>query len=1101
MTDPKMPEGLERLPDEYQNTNEGIERLIKLISQNDAANKKHISDLAKNYHIDIKRIIKEQDKTQKEVAFYISELKKAGASDQEIAAYIKKNIKLKSGEEQLSVSMKKMQENLQDMVQNTKFKTDEDKALAEKQAQTLEKYFKEREKSKAEKWANRKLNTVKEEAGSALKDTLVKGLGAGFQTLLGPLRLIIDPILDLGGTKSLDLFDKIIERSSERESAKNEDLLTRFGDLASAYSEEDEWSTERKKDPKSRKEKSDESKDPINKSQKVGPIEPNRSSLLRNGGIVGASAVFLADSFAMGGEGNPDKITKEKEGSLDAVEHLSSAGFPPENKESVEESPVLFPTDILPEEDTSKPDITAEIPVFPDFFQKREKELGDTIVPNFLAAGAREENERIEKLDETSELFSSIEPTRSDLLKRGGVIGASAVFLADFLTGESNPERSGAEKGDTNFLGIPGGIGGLKGAIAKFLPVAVGNAVAMAIPLAMAAGAIALQKRDTEDSKKYADRGDYGRATETFLLGDRERITEETAGSELGRTTGKFALAGGAVAGGVAAGGFIAGGGAAAAAGAATAAGAGTLGAAGAAGLAALGAVVPPALIAAAIAAAAAAVAKGTQEAYELEYDKNAATIQRDLQRLISDEEAPFLKRVGAEFKSDWVTLTSTLAGGIRGVTEVMDVEAERNVQQQLEILRRQADEGNEKSARIYEMMSQQSFREKTAKEKERLLRSEGLYEEYLDVVSESDNNFWEKLKNGTMAAVKGAEGTLNTVHENMKGTITAKWERLQLANMDKKLTRTEDIDRLKNSEVYQQTMGDTGDPLKAMEEAFLAEQREMAQARGDIDASGMVVDIFDKIKLRLKSFTDISDEVIMQSTEFDTRRLQLLSEGISAEEADRRAMEEQRDILTSQMELRLKQTKEYKKAFDAALDEGKSLKDAEKQALAKVKGNKEYLKSFGEDLGKGLENMWQSTKDFFGTGWDKVKSGGAAAWKSVKGFGGNVWDFLTGNNTPGDVPAINDGIVYKDGKVIKIANDDNIIATKSEPIIGDEETNRAAAVPVMPSIKEFNDINIVSILEQILVVLKEKEFNPTINTGGGDSGMNFDALRTAGAI
>jgi hypothetical protein len=52
-----------------------------------------------------------------------------------------------------------------------------------------------------------------------------------------------------------------------------------------------------------------------------------------------------------------------------------------------------------------------------------------------------------------------------------------------------------------------------------------------------------------------------------------------------------------------------------------------------------------------------------------------------------------------------------------------------------------------------------------------------------------------------------------------------------------------------------------------------------------------------------------------------------------------------------------------------------------------------------------------------------------------------------------------------------------------------------------MPSIKEFNDINIVSVLEQILTVLKEKEFNPTINTSGGDSGMNFDALRTAGAI
>jgi hypothetical protein len=681
-------------------------------------------------------------------------------------------------------------------------------------------------------------------------------------------------------------------------------------------------------------------------------------------------------------------------------------------------------------------------------------------------------------------ILARIEPARSDLLKRGGVIGASAVFLADFLTGEPSPEKSGKEKGGTNFLGIPGGIGGLKGAIAKFLPAAVGNAVAVSIPLAMAAGAAILQKRDTEDTKKYAGRGEYGRAAETFLLGDRERITEETAGGELARAAGKAALAGGA----------------AAAAGAATAAGAGTLGAAGAAGAAALGAVVPPVLIAAAIAAAAAAVAKGTQEAYELEYDKNAAVIQRDLQRLISGEEAPFLKRVGASFKSEWIEFTSALAGGIRGVTEVMDVEAERNVQQQLEILRKQAEDSNEESARLYEMMSRQSFREMTAKEKERLLRSEGLYEEYITVVAESENSFWEKLKNGTKAVVKGAESALNTAHENMRGGITAEWEQLQLHDMDKKLSRKEDTDRLRNSEVYQDTLGETGDPLKAMQEAFLAERREMAQARGDMDANGMAVDMFDRIKLRLKSFADISDEAIRQSTEFDTRRLRLLAEGMSAEEADRKAMEEQRDLLNSQTELRLKQTKEYKKAFEDALKEGKSLKDAEKQALNKVKGNKEYLKSFGQSLSEGLRDMWQSARDFFGTGWGNLKNGGTAALENVKDFGSNVWNAVTGSGGPGDIPAINDGIVYKDGKVVKIADDDNIIATKSEPLIGDSETNKAAAVPVAPVINEFSDVNIVSVLGQILTALKEKEFSPVINTGG-DSGMNFDSLRTAGAV
>jgi hypothetical protein len=339
----------------------------------------------------------------------------------------------------------------------------------------------------------------------------------------------------------------------------------------------------------------------------------------------------------------------------------------------------------------------------------------------------------------------------------------------------------------------------------------------------------------------------------------------------------------------------------------------------------------------------------------------------------------------------------------------------------------------------------------------------------------------------------------IGTIHENRKGAATAKWEKEQLDNMDKNLSLA-DTDRLKNSEIYQNVMAESGDPLKALQEAYLTEQREAAQARGDLDANGMTVDFLEKIELRLKSFSDISDEAIQQSTEFDTRRLQLLAEGMTAEEADRKAMEEQREILTTQMELRLKQTKEYKKAFDDALKENKSLKEAEKQALDKVKGNEKYMQAFGETLGAGLKDIWQSAKDWFDAGRERLKTGGVAAWEGIKGFGSDIWSALTGDGGDGDLPSIDDGIVYKDGRVVKIADDDNVIATKAEPLIGDRETNRAAAVPVIPSMKEFSDTNIVSVLEQILTALKEKEFNPTINAGG-DSIMNFDSLRTAGSI
>jgi hypothetical protein len=117
-----------------------------------------------------------------------------------------------------------------------------------------------------------------------------------------------------------------------------------------------------------------------------------------------------------------------------------------------------------------------------------------------------------------------------------------------------------------------------------------------------------------------------------------------------------------------------------------------------------------------------------------------------------------------------------------------------------------------------------------------------------------------------------------------------------------------------------------------------------------------------------------------------------------------------------------------------------------------------------------------------------------------LKGFTSDEWNALTGKGSAANVPVINDGIVYKDGQVVRVSDDDNIIATKNEPYVGDSETNRAAAVPVMPPTVDFSDANIVDVLGHILEVLKEKEFNPTINSGS-DGGMDFDGLRTARAI
>jgi len=1069
-----MPEGLTRLPEEYQTTNEGIERLISLIAKTDADSKKQVTALAKEYRKEILKIVSDQDKVQKEVAHYIVELKKAGATDKEISAYLQKNGKLKTGEEELSRAMKDMQDKLSSMADSTKFKTEEDRKLAERQAKTLEKYFKDKEKPKSQSWVGEKAKAAKEETGGALKDSLAKGLGVGFQTMLGPLRLIVDPILKLGGTDSLSLFDKIIEKSRDSEAARNEDMIDRFSDLNDLYSEEEERKKEERKNGKKKSvSKREDNVDELlgdvretlsdNKKQKTVKKKPKKSKAADD-------ELFPAPMPETKREDNVDELLGDNAGTLvDLVTEIRNMLSDSETEHT----------------DLAKPDDTPPIKMP---LEKSEKSFDDLLDEN-KTPGIFDDGKETESLEG---LMDYIQPTRSALLKQGGVIGAAAIFLADLLTsGEGKGlEAEGEEGGGFNFFGgIPGGV---KGFVTKMLPalkVAVPFAVAAA-GAAMVAGGLHLQKRDTADAKKYADKGRYGKATETFLLGDSERVTEENANSELGRAVGKNTLmvggAGLAVAGGAgiaAMGSTVAAGGGIAAMGGLGAA----AGAAGTAGLAAVGAVVPPVLIAAAIVAAATAVAKGTQEAYKLEYDKNAASIQKELNRVLLDEEAPFLKRVGAGFKSDWRALTSTLAGGIRGITNVVDVETERQFQNQLDTLRKEADEGNAESARLYEIMSQQSFREMTEKEKERLLRSEGLYGAYVEVVDKCETSFWEKLKIAAKAGLKGIQNAANTVNESMKGRMTAEWENETLKGMDDTLRKDpERVERLKNSDAYQKALEDGGDPLKAMQEAFLDEERQMAMASGDLDTNGMVVSLFDKVKLGFKSFTDISDEAIRQSTEFDTRRLQLLAEGKSAEEADQQAMEEQRELLNNQMNLRLKQTKEYKEAFKKALEEGKDLKTAEREALAKTKQNTRNLRSFGETLSEGLRGLWDG----------------------ARGLGTRIWDWVSGrggSSTPAPAAPdteIHDGIVYKDGKVIAVDDDDHIIATKNEPFIGDKEVRQADAVPVTPVVEnKFSDVNIVDVLTKILNALDNKNFSPTINNVSEDSGMSFDGLRMAGVL
>jgi hypothetical protein len=245
---------------------------------------------------------------------------------------------------------------------------------------------------------------------------------------------------------------------------------------------------------------------------------------------------------------------------------------------------------------------------------------------------------------EYNPLLEKIAPNQNSLLAKGGILGASAVYLGKLLGDQLDDMTEGQDK--------KRGEGGLLNNVKDFLGKNGLALMKLAAPLAvMAVGGIMvkkgleMQQRDTEDAKKYFEEGNTARGIETAWLGDRARLTEENAASELGRTTGKTALlAGGAATIGVGATGAIAAGGA-------LAGGAGLAGA-GTAGMAAMGAAFPPALIAAAVAVGVTVIAKGTQEAFELGWDKNQANIQKELSSTIFSEDASLWEKIKASAES-----------------------------------------------------------------------------------------------------------------------------------------------------------------------------------------------------------------------------------------------------------------------------------------------------------------------------------------------------------------------------------------------------------------------------------------------------------------
>jgi len=747
-------------------------------------------------------------------------------------------------------------------------------------------------------------------------------------------------------------------------------------------------------------------------------------------------------------------------------------------------------------------------------------------------------------------------PVENDLLRKGGIVGAAAVFLGKEIRklGEGI-EDIDVDGDDEGFLDKISG-GKFSKTLAKLAPTlasAAGVAAVAAVPIAMLVGGAKLQERDTEDAKKYAEKGEYGRAVETAWLGDRERLTEENANAELGRATGKTALLAGGAAGvtALAAGGAAAGmsAGAAAAAG-----GAGLLGTGLAAAGATAGAVFPPVLIAAAIAAAATVVAKGVQEAYELGWDKNQAEIQKNLYDVIYSEDSSVWEKVKASVSSDWKEFTGTIAGGIRGVTEELEGDAAIEWQRGIEYLEKTAAEGNAENARLLTMIQSEEFKSLSKKDQEMMLKSEGLFDEYETMLDEAQNSFGESMLNGLRATGDFFIGAVNTKMEAYNGRKGAAIDAKLLKEMDK--ITGEDVERLKNSTAYAEALSQGKNKKQAMEAAYLEEKHKENAALGIQKENGVAVGYNDYAVTYFQKKK--SDEDYRQTHEYAQEKAKLMQKGYSSEEADLKAIEEYNEMYEQALTWRLKQTKDYRDHYKKCLKEGKSMAQAEREALQVARENKyntmtytEIVKEKFSEMGKAIKETFTKVgdkiKDVFGDVKEKIADGFNAfkesefgqaisdfvtgIWTKVTEWFGKIgdwfsskWDSVVGGLTDAkdwvvdkataagswisdtassawsgitDFLSIDDGIVTKDGKVIQLSPDDNVYATKNMPtVVGDADAQRA--MPSIPAPQpEFTDKNIIAAIQVLTEVLKGKNMSPEINIPD-NSTVAFDQFRSA---
>lgn len=1184
-----MPDGLtfkseQQKQDLTYNAVDKAQELFKTIGKqlgtHNAELQEELLELAKQQQ----KLYKRFDEEQAQRSMDAKLLKQKGASDEEIIAYLsKRQDTYEKDTKALFDSFGNLHRTLEGWIEEDESLSGEDRVLLRKQLETFQKSYDldeqlRQENEKDKKKRNAVLDHIAESVRGTWKEALENSkeerkdaFGSMAASLLGPLRVIADPIAKFAtGKTTKDLAQDIFEKVTSKEDKEEEKATARDLELESALSSAQEpliTSVGRISDlveaDLTPSLPAPEAADSV-KNLSVPQIESENSKkepvLALPAPVINIPEVF--NSISVPDISSPEvrvdapqvEIPEEKPIPLSEVLERLTINADLVNLIS-EDKPELS-EDKEPENSFQKSFVENEtvlLPREPEIFKGIENSSDE------LDNSLFEESPLAPSVSTDESLLNRTTPVETELLRKGGIIGASAVFLGKEIRklGEGIDDID-LDSEDESFLDKLTG-GKFSKTLTKLAPTlasAAGVAAVAAVPIAMLVGGAKLQERDTEDAKKYAEQGEYGRAVETAWLGDRSRLTEENANAELGRATGKTALIAGGAAGvtALAAGGAAAG---MAAGGAAAAGGAGLLGTGLAAAGAAAGSVFPPVLIAAAIAAAVTVVAKGTQEAFELGWDKNQAEIQKNLYDTIYSEDSSVWEKIKASVSSGWKEFTGTIAGGIRGVTEELEGDAAIEWQRGIEYLEKTAAEGNEENARLLTMLQSEEFKALSEKDQEMILKSEGLFDEYQTMLDEAQNSFGESLLNGLRATGDFFIGAVNTKIEALNGKKGAAIDAQLLKDMDK--ITGEDVERLKNSTAYAEALAQGKNKKQAMEAAYLDEKHKENAALGIQKENGVAVGFNDyAITYFQKKKTD---EDYRQTHEYSQEKAKLMQQGYTSEEADLKAIEEYNLMYEQALEYRLKQTKDYREHYKKCLKEGKSMAQAEKEALRVAKENtrntmtvtelikdkfssigtslKETFNRVGEKISEGFDavkesdfvktisefatGIWDSVTEWFGKignwfseKWDSITEGLATAWDSTKeGFktagdwisdkataagdwvgdkASAAWDWITGSKPDAQ---IEDGIVTKDGKVIQLSPEDNVYATKNMPtVVGDADAQRA--MPSIPAPQaEFTDKGIIAAIQVLTDVLKSKNMSPEINIPD-NSTIAFDQFRSA---